>query len=147
MNKEKTPDVELLAALQNSRAVRWYVMVLPSCHRGRAKGLQKELDRRLRCNEPAFEFFAPSYVEVKQKGKILVNTEHPLLYNYVFIRSSENELYRMKQVLPWYNFYPGCGKRGAITILIYLTQPWKICNGLPVHIPTSFLFIFRSRGG
>ena len=113
MNKEKTPDVELLAALQNSRAVRWYVMVLPSCHRGRAKGLQKELDRRLRCNEPAFEFFAPSYVEVKQKGKMLVNTEHPLLYNYVFIRSSENELYRMKQVLPWYIFLPRVRKKGG----------------------------------
>lgn len=91
---------------KNSRAVRWYVMVLPSCHKGPAKGLQAELDRRLRNGEPAFEFFAPSYMEVKESDGKLVTTHRPLLLNYVFIRSSENELFRLKQVLPQYNFLP-----------------------------------------
>ena len=44
---------------RNSQAVRWYVLTLPSCHRGPAVGLQRELDRRIRCGEPEFEFFAP----------------------------------------------------------------------------------------
>ena len=56
---------ERFARRRNSQAVRWYVLTLPSCHRGPAVGLQRELDRRLRCGEPGFEFFAPSYVEVK----------------------------------------------------------------------------------
>lgn len=93
-------------AMKNSNAVRWYVLTLPSCHRGPAVGLQRELDRRLRNGEPSFEFFAPSYVEVKRDGDRLVNTRRPLLYNYVFIRSSENEIYRMKRLLPQYNFLP-----------------------------------------
>ena len=52
-----------IANMRNSRAVRWYVLALPSRHRGAAKGLQAELDRRLRNGEPAFEYFAPTYVE------------------------------------------------------------------------------------
>ena len=95
-----------LAARKNSRVVRWYVLTLPSCHRGPAVGLQRELDRRIRCGEPGFEFFAPSYVEVKDEEGHFVRTRRPLLYNYVFVRSSESEIYRMKQELPQYNFLP-----------------------------------------
>ena len=82
------------------------MLTLPACHRGPAVGLQRELDRRIRCGEPRFEFFAPSYVEVKNEDGHFVNTRRPLLYNYVFIRSSESEIYRMKQELPQYNFLP-----------------------------------------
>lgn len=92
--------------LSNSRVVRWYVMVLPSCHKGPAKGLQQELERRLRKGEPAFEYFAPSYVEVKNIGGKMMYGKHSLLYNYVFIRASESEIFRLKQVLPLYNFLP-----------------------------------------
>ncbi len=89
-----------------SGVVRWYVMVLPTCHRGPANGLQAELNRRLREGEPTFEYFAPRYVEVRTvKGK-LVRTERPLLYNYVFLRQSESEIYRLKKQLPQYNFLP-----------------------------------------
>lgn len=61
---------ERFARRRNSQAVRWYVLTLPSCHRGPAVGLQRELDRRIRCGEPGFEFFAPSYVEVKDERDI-----------------------------------------------------------------------------
>lgn len=81
-------------------------MVLPSCHKGPAKGLQEELKRRHRNGESLFEYFAPSYVEVKKRDGGFVETRRPLLYNYVFIHASEYEIYRMKQWLPQYNFLP-----------------------------------------
>ena len=45
--------------LRDVHAVRWYVLSLPACHKGPAKGLKKELDRRVRLGEPTFDFFAP----------------------------------------------------------------------------------------
>lgn len=97
-----------LASLQNSRAVRWYVLALPARHRGAAKGLQSELDRRLRKGKPAFEYFAPTYVEVREEKGSWVKTDRPLLYNYVFVRSSENEIYKMMTTsgLSLYSFLP-----------------------------------------
>ena len=97
-----------IASMRNSRAVRWYVLALPSRHRGAAKGLQAELDRRLRNGEPAFEYFAPTYVEVREEKGVWVKTARPLLYNYVFVRSSENEIYKMMSTagLSLYSFLP-----------------------------------------
>lgn len=92
--------------MRDIHVVRWYVMVLPSCHKGPAKGLQEELKRRHRNGEPLFEYFAPSYVEVKKQDGGFVETRRPLLYNYVFVHASEYEIYRMKQWLPQYNFLP-----------------------------------------
>ena len=130
---------------RNSQAVRWYVLTLPSCHRGPAVGLQRELDRRIRCGEPEFEFFAPSYVEVKNEDGHFVNTRRPLLYNYVFVRSSESEIYRMKQELPQYNFLPRVreGLRGyypylsdeAMRNLQWIARSY--CDELPVYMPET----------
>lgn len=103
---------EQLRARKNSNAVRWYVLALPTSRQGHyqgnpARALRMELERRTRNGEPVFEYFAPSYVEVrKQHGGELVRTNHPLLYNYVFIHASEAEIYRMKRFLPQYNFLP-----------------------------------------
>ena len=94
------------------KAVRWYVLTLPTAAGGRrdrispSKGLDVELSRRERRGEALFEYFAPSYVEVRKVGGKLVNTRRPLLFNYVFIRSSVEEIFRMKQALPLYNFLP-----------------------------------------
>ena len=87
-------------------AVRWYVLSLPACHKGPAKGLKKELDRRVRLGEPTFDFFAPSFVEMRRREGHLVETHRPLLYNYVFIRSSVYEIFRLKRDFPLYNFLP-----------------------------------------
>ncbi len=97
-----------IASMRNSRAVRWYVLALPSRHRGAAKGLQAELDRRIRNGEPAFEYFAPTYVEIREEKGVWVKTNRPLLYNYVFVRSSENEIYKMMTMtgLSLYSFLP-----------------------------------------
>lgn len=102
---------EQLRARKNSNAVRWYVLALPTSRQGHyqgnpARALRMELERRARSGEPVFEYFAPSYVEVRKQHGELVRTNHPLLYNYVFIHASEAEIYRMKRFLPQYNFLP-----------------------------------------
>lgn len=102
---------EQLRARKNSNAVRWYVLALPTSRKGHyqgnpARALRMELERRTRNGEPVFEYFAPSYVEVRKQHGELVRTNHPLLYNYVFIHASEAEIYRMKRFLPQYNFLP-----------------------------------------
>ena len=102
---------EQLRARKNSNAVRWYVLALPTSRQGHyqgnpARALRMELESRTRNGEPVFEYFAPSYVEVRKQHGELVRTNHPLLYNYVFIHASEAEIYRMKRFLPQYNFLP-----------------------------------------
>lgn len=104
---------EQLRARKNSNAVRWYVLALPTSRQGHYQGnparalrMELELERRTRNGEPVFEYFAPSYVEVRKQHGELVRTNHPLLYNYVFIHASEAEIYRMKRFLPQYNFLP-----------------------------------------
>lgn len=91
---------------QNRHVVRWYVLVFPSSRRGLTTGLQHELDRRSKCGETLFEYFAPSFVEAQEVNGQLVGTRRPLLYNYVFVHASESEIYRLKQRLPQYNFLP-----------------------------------------
>lgn len=138
---------ERFARRRNSQAVRWYVLTLPSCHRGPAVGLQRELDRRIRCGEPGFEFFAPSYVEVKDEEGHFVRTRRPLLYNYVFVRSSESEIYRMKQELLNTTSCRECGKGYADTILTCPTRRCATCNGLHAPTATSYLSICPKRRG
>jgi len=145
-NTKDIPELaERFARRRNSQAVRWYVLTLPSCHRGPTVGLQRELDRRIRCGEPGFEFFAPSYVEVKDEEGHFVNTRRLLLYNYVFVRSSESEIYRMKQELPQYNFLPRV-REGLHGYYPYLSDEamrnlqWvarSYCDELPVYMPET----------
>ncbi len=59
---------------------------------------------RKNTGEPPIEYFAPFYVEAKDDGEKIINTEKPLFYNYIFIHASENELFRMKKSMPQYNF-------------------------------------------
>ena len=54
-----------------------------------------------------FEFFAPTYTEVTRNGNGWVRTDRPLLYNYVFVKASENDIYRMMTSgLGIYSFLP-----------------------------------------
>ena len=79
-------------------------MSLPPAHRGAVNDLQCELERRSRNGEPQFDYFAPTYTEMRHVGGRLVATHKPLLYNYVFIHASERELWSMKRRLPHFNF-------------------------------------------
>lgn len=130
--------------MQNNRIIRWYVLTLPSCHRGTAKGLQAEHDRRIRNGEPAFEFFAPTYVEVKEHNGSWIKTNRPLLYNYVFVHASEDEIYRMMTThLSLYSFLPRV-RDGKNEYYPYLSDDamenlqWvarSYSNVVPVYIP------------
>lgn len=93
-----------LANQKNRQTIRWYVLVLPGCHRGLATGLQSLLEERDKSGGTLFEYFAPTFVEVKEVNGQL--TRRPLLYNYVFVRASESEIFRIKRRLPQYNFLP-----------------------------------------
>lgn len=125
--------------------LRWYVMLLPSSHRGIATGLKEERERRIKYGEPVFDYFAPAYVEVKKlKGK-LVKTDRPLLYNYVFIRATVDEIFNLKRYLPQYNFlpkvkgeeedyYPYLSDK-AMENLKWIANSYS--NVLPVYVPKS----------
>ncbi|WP_455665402.1 transcription termination/antitermination protein NusG [Phocaeicola sp.] len=141
--KRSVVSHESLEALKNSHAVRWYVLVLPVCHKGPARGLQQELDRRIRANESLFEFFAPSYQEVKRTDGKFVNTHQPLLFNYVFIHASENEIFSLKRQLPLLSFLPRIreSKREYYPYLSDIAMKnlqWvarSYSNTLPVYVP------------
>ena len=95
--KRSVASPEALEALRNNNAVRWYVLSLPDCHRGGVRGLQREQDRRIQAGEPSFGFFAPSYQEVRRIDGKFVNTQRPLLFNYVFVRASERDVFQLMQ--------------------------------------------------
>ena len=65
------------------KAVRWYVLTLPTTGVARrdrispAKSLDAELSRRERRGETLFEYFAPSYVEVRKVDGKMVNRSGP----------------------------------------------------------------------
>ena len=120
-------------------------MVVPQRHKGAVAELENEHKRRQRNGEPVLEYFAPTYVEVKNIDGKLVNTQKPLLYNYVFIHASEEEIYRMKQRLPQYNFLSRV-KDGESSYYPYLSDKamedlqWiakSYADTLPVYFPET----------
>ena len=130
------------------KTVRWYVLTLPTTGVARrdrispAKSLDAELSRRKRRGETLFEYFAPSYVEVRKVDGKMVNTKRPLLFNYVFVRSSVEEIFQMKRTLPLYNFLPRVSS-GGMTHFPYLSDDemgnlrWvaeSYSNELPVEV-------------
>lgn len=95
------------AARKNSQAVRWYIMTLPAHSRGAERDLQNEIARRKRLNENVFEYCIPQFVECRSEKGRFINTLKPLYFNYAFIRASEQDIYRMKQLaLRRFNFLP-----------------------------------------
>ena len=135
---------------RDQEAVRWYVLTLPTAGGGRdrispSKGLDAELSRRERRGEALFEYFSPSYVEARKVGGKMVNTRQPLLYNYVFVHASEDEIFSLKRTLPLYNFLPRVSSGGR-SYFPYLsdremdTLRWvaaSYSNELPVYVPDS----------
>lgn len=130
---------------KNARAVRWYVMAVPAEYHRAGQELRKEQERRQRRGEPPIDYFAPTYVEVRHEGGKFVNTHHPLLFNYVFVHASEQEIYRMKQSLPHYNFLPRV-RSGEQEHYPYLSDKamenlrWiarSYADVLPVYAPVS----------
>ena len=132
------------------KTVRWYVLTLPTTGVARrdrispAKSLDAELSRRKRRGETLFEYFAPSYVEVRKVDGKMVNTKRPLLFNYVFVRSSVEEIFQMKRTLPLYNFLPRVSSGGMTHFHICRMTRWGIYVGWRNLIPTSFRCTYRT---
>ncbi len=89
--------------LSARKVIRWYLMSYPYGRKGLTLGLEQELKRRKGEGEEPFEYFAPTYLETKEEDGRLVKTQTPLLYNYFFVRASEDELFRIKKHQPQYN--------------------------------------------
>ncbi len=85
------------------KVVRWYVMSYPYGRKGLTLGLEQELERRRRDNEPLFEYFAPTYVESREVDGRLVNSTTALLYNYFFVHACEDDIFKLKKNQPQYN--------------------------------------------
>ena len=88
-------------------------------------------------------FFAPSFVEMHRREGRLVETHRPLLYNYVFIRSSVYEIFRLKRDFPLYNFLPSVDGRGSYPFvsdremenLRWVARSYS--DELPVYVPEA----------
>lgn len=144
---ETTPSLpDIFVKRKDRNTVRWYIMTLPVCHKGGpAKALHKEQERRRRNKEQDLGFFAPEYTEVKKVKGQFVSTQRPLLYNYVFVHSSEREINRMKRgTLHAYNFLPRVKKNGREAHYPYLSDDamenlrWvadAYSGTVPVYVP------------
>ena len=130
---------------RNSLAVRWYILVLPGGAKGSVtKGLRDELCRRSRENEPLFEYFAPTYFEMVHRGGELVRSERPLMFNYLFVRASEREIYRLKKYQPQYNFLSRTKGKDGVEHHPFLSDAsmenlrWiasSYCDNVPIYFP------------
>ena len=134
---------------RDQEAVRWYVLTLPTAGGGRdrispSKGLDAELSA-VSVVGGLVRVFPPSYVEARKVGGKMVNTKRPLLYNYVFVHASEDEIFRLKRTLPLYNFLPGFPPAGGLISRTLSdremdTLRWvaaSYSNELPVYVPDS----------
>ncbi len=100
----KTDDVSQYARKVAARKkTRWYIMFFPWGKSGLTAGLEQELKRRKNAGEKAFEYFAPTYVVMKEvDGKMEATTES-MLYNYFFVHANENDLFEIKRHQPQYS--------------------------------------------
>lgn len=78
-----------------SHAVRWYILVLPVGHRGDpARALRMEVDRSVKRDEAMLEYFAPKYIEVKERvGNSCVRNDpcFTIMYSFVLRRPKFTE--------------------------------------------------------
>ena len=111
-NKTKITELsdspERLDYLKSLRDIHWYVLRLPATTRNCEAELSAEVERRKEHGEPAFDFFAPTYIPASDK-KGSSRQRRYLLYNYVFIHSSVQEIFLLKKRFPKYNFLPRKG--------------------------------------
>ncbi|MDE6136288.1 MAG: transcriptional regulator [Muribaculaceae bacterium] len=115
-----TPESRHTHEACNRAKVRWYVLTLPYCHRGPARGLEEELAWRRSHGEPEFEYFAPLYSDASCGGT--KNARRALYFNYVFVHASEAEIMRMKTRRPLFNFLRRVTEADGSTHFPYLAD-------------------------
>ena len=105
---ELSDSPERLDYLKSLRDIHWYVLRLPATSRDCESELSAEVARRKEFGEPTFDFFAPTYIPASSGDKKGSRRRY-LLYNYVFIHSSVQEIFQLKKRYPKYNFLPRKG--------------------------------------
>ena len=134
---------------RDQEAVRWYVLTLPTAGGGRDRISPR---RGWTLSFPAVSVvgslvrvFLPLVCRGEEGGRQDGQHETALLYNYVFVHASEDEIFRLKRTLPLYNFLPRVSSGGR-SYFPYLsdremdTLRWvaaSYSNELPVYVPDS----------
>ncbi len=107
---ELSDSPERLEYLKSLRDIHWYVLRLPATTRNCEAELSAEVERRKEIGEPTFDFFAPTYIPASSNDKKGGSRQRRyLLYNYVFIHSSVQDIFQLKKRFPKYNFLPRKG--------------------------------------
>ena len=102
---ELSDSPERLEYLKSLRDIHWYVLRLPATTRNCEAELSAEVERRKEIGEPTFDFFAPTYIPASSNDKKGGSRQRRyLLYNYVFIHSSVQDIFQLKKRCRWY--YP-----------------------------------------
>ncbi len=104
LQDRKDAAVAVARSPKGNDVVRWHLMIYPYGRKGLLVGLEREVVRRKNAGEPPIEYFAPVYVEAKEVDGKIVRTEKLLYNNYVFVKASVRELFKMKQYEGQYNF-------------------------------------------
>lgn len=99
-----------LEYLKSLQAEHWYVMKLPATTKNCEVDLEAERLRRVAMGEKSFDFFAPTYIPMQSGSNGVSKQKRYLLYNYVFIYSSVNEILQIKRRIPNMNFLPRRGE-------------------------------------
>ena len=99
--------LEYLKSLQEEH---WYVLKLPATSKSCEAELDAEKMRRERAGEKSFDYFAPTYIPAPSGNSGACKQKRYLLYNYVFIYSSVNEILQIKRRMPQLNFLPRKGE-------------------------------------
>ncbi len=104
VKQAKTDDVSQYVRNAAARKkTRWYIMFFPWGKSGLTVGLEQELKRRKNTGEKSFEYFAPTYVVMKEVDGKMVTTTENMLYNYFFVHTSEDDLFEIKRHQPQYS--------------------------------------------
>ena len=107
LSSDSDERIEYLKSLQENH---WYVLRFPATSKSCGAELEVERQRREAHGEKFFDYFAPTYIPVQFGAKKISKQKRFLLYNYVFIYSSVNEIRQLRLRIPTLNFLPRKGE-------------------------------------
>lgn len=83
--------------------VRWYVLSLPRANQKSTESLRSGIERWRQKHSLQMEYYAPTFVNLSERGGGHHRHRKPLLYNYVFLRSTLPVVLQFRRENPLYN--------------------------------------------
>lgn len=83
--------------------VRWYVLSLPRANQKSTESLRSGIERWRQQHSLQMEYYAPTFVNLSERGGGHHRHRKPLLYNYVFLRSTLPVVLQFRRENPLYN--------------------------------------------